>query len=271
MRSNLCSMKIKWVAALKTECGSTIDRSTSPVVLHFHNPRGLVQAQRGVTAWPGLKHNNIYCKDDVGRRNNCFPQGYTSIDAYSEITNKTHTAWRHQTQCRYGYQTAGYADSAVLMIPTAPHHVFSDLRRIHDTINQHNAHTTATSLIHYKVYYCNSLLHNLPATQTNCLQLVLNCALPKLLNSSYNSHFWIYLLVKNKREITKFSLSLTYKALQTEHPFYLRSLPSLNLILLHAPLSHHLKTTSIILLLLCRIIFHLIYVDFRIISLLLLN
>jgi len=32
----------------------------------------------------------------------------------------------------------------------------------------------ATSLIHFKIDYCNSLLLNLPATQTNRLQLVLN-------------------------------------------------------------------------------------------------
>ena len=36
--------------------------------------------------------------------------------------------------------------------------------------------TIATSLIHSKVDYCNSLLLNLPTTQTNRLQLVLNSA-----------------------------------------------------------------------------------------------
>jgi len=36
--------------------------------------------------------------------------------------------------------------------------------------------TIATSLIHFKADYCNSLTCNLPATQTNRLQLVLHSA-----------------------------------------------------------------------------------------------
>jgi len=51
-----------------------------------------------------------------------------------------------------------------------------DLRRIRNTIDQTTACTIATSLIHCKIDYCNSLLLNLPATQTNRLQLVLNSA-----------------------------------------------------------------------------------------------
>jgi len=51
-----------------------------------------------------------------------------------------------------------------------------DLRRIRNTIDQTTACTIATSLIHSKIAYCNSLLLNLPATQTNRLQLVLNSA-----------------------------------------------------------------------------------------------
>jgi len=35
-------------------------------------------------------------------------------------------------------------------------------------------HTIATSVIHSKIDYCNSLLLNLLATQTNHLQFVLN-------------------------------------------------------------------------------------------------
>ena len=44
------------------------------------------------------------------------------------------------------------------------------------TIDHSTACTIATSLIHSKIDYCNSLLLNLPATQTNRLQLVLNSA-----------------------------------------------------------------------------------------------
>jgi len=44
------------------------------------------------------------------------------------------------------------------------------------TIYQTTACTIATSLIRSKIDYCNFLLLNLPATQTNLLQLVLNSA-----------------------------------------------------------------------------------------------
>jgi hypothetical protein len=52
----------------------------------------------------------------------------------------------------------------------------SDLRRIRNTMDRTIASTIATSLIHYKTDYCNSLLLNLPATQINRLQLLLNFA-----------------------------------------------------------------------------------------------
>jgi len=63
----------------------------------------------------------------------------------------------------------------------------SDLRRIRNrpTVDQTAACTIATSLIHTKIDYCNSLLLNLPATQTNRLQMSLTLQIvlsPKLLN-----------------------------------------------------------------------------------------
>jgi len=51
-----------------------------------------------------------------------------------------------------------------------------DLGHIRNTIDQTTACTIATSLIHSKIDYCNSHQLNLPATQTNRLQLVLNSA-----------------------------------------------------------------------------------------------
>jgi len=48
-----------------------------------------------------------------------------------------------------------------------------DLRRIRNTIDETIACSIATFLIHSKFDYCISLLLNLPATHTNCLQLVL--------------------------------------------------------------------------------------------------
>jgi len=61
-----------------------------------------------------------------------------------------------------------------------------DLRRIRNTIDQTTACTIATSLIHSKIDYCNSHLLNLPATQTNRLQLVLNYAARAVTNLLLN-------------------------------------------------------------------------------------
>jgi len=46
-----------------------------------------------------------------------------------------------------------------------------NLRRIRNTSHQTTACAIATSLLHSKIDYCNSLQLNLPATQTNRLQL----------------------------------------------------------------------------------------------------
>jgi hypothetical protein len=45
-----------------------------------------------------------------------------------------------------------------------------------NTIDHTAACTITTSLIHSKLEYCNSLLLNLPSTQTKRLQFVLNAA-----------------------------------------------------------------------------------------------
>ena len=49
-----------------------------------------------------------------------------------------------------------------------------DLRRIRNTLDHTTACTIATSLIHSKLDYCNSLFLNLNCQQTNRLQLILN-------------------------------------------------------------------------------------------------
>ena len=51
-----------------------------------------------------------------------------------------------------------------------------DLRRIRNTLDHKTACTIATSLIHSKLDYCNSLYLNISNQQLNRLQLVLNSA-----------------------------------------------------------------------------------------------
>jgi len=109
-----------------------------------------------------------------------------------------------------------------------------DLRRIRNTIDQTTACTIATFPIYCKIDYCNSFLLNLPTTQTNRLQLVLNSsaradgAVTKTPNFHHitpilKSLHWLKMNEKIKYKV----LSLTYKSLKTDQPSYLRSLFSL--------------------------------------------
>jgi len=84
-----------------------------------------------------------------------------------------------------------------------------------------------TSLIHSKIDYCNSLLLNLPVTQTNRLQLVLNSAARAVTKTPKFQHITpnlksLYWLKINKRIKYKV-LSLTFESFQTGKPCYLRS------------------------------------------------
>jgi len=105
-----------------------------------------------------------------------------------------------------------------------------DLRRIRNSIDQTTAFTVATSLIHSKIdYLCNSLLFNMPATQTNRLQLVLNLA-ARVITTTPKFHYIAPILqsihwLKINEEIKYKVLSCTYKC-QTGQPSCLRSLLS---------------------------------------------
>jgi hypothetical protein len=95
-------------------------------------------------------------------------------------------------------------------------------------LNGANRCTIATSLVHSKIDYRNSLLLNLPATQTNRLQLVLNSAARAVTKTSKFHHITPILKtlhwLKINERIQYKVLSLTYKSLQTGHPCCLRSL-----------------------------------------------
>ena len=103
-----------------------------------------------------------------------------------------------------------------------------DLRRIRNTLDLTTAHTIATSLIHSKLDYCNSLFLNLPQSQLHRLQLILNSsarAVSKSLklchvNPLLKSLHWL----KIEQRIELKVLSTTYKTLQPGQPSYLHSL-----------------------------------------------
>ena len=63
-----------------------------------------------------------------------------------------------------------------------------DLRHIRNTLDHKTACTLATSLIHSKLDYCNSLYLNISNQQLNRLQLVLNSAARAVTISKIPSH-----------------------------------------------------------------------------------
>ena len=97
-----------------------------------------------------------------------------------------------------------------------------DLRRIRSTLDHTTACTIATSLIHSKLDYCNSLFLNINTQQINRLQLILNSAAravtktPKFhhITPQLKSLHWLKITQRIQYKI----ISLTYKSLQFHQP-----------------------------------------------------
>ena len=107
-------------------------------------------------------------------------------------------------------------------------HFICNLRKIRSSIDQPTATTIAVSLIHSKLDYCNFLFLNLPNTQLDRLQSILNSAARAITSSSKYSHItpilkslhWLKI-----RELIHYKvLSLTYSTIQFNQPSYLRNL-----------------------------------------------
>ena len=105
-----------------------------------------------------------------------------------------------------------------------------NLRRIRSSLDQSTATTIATSMIHSKLDYCNSLFLNLPKFELNRLQSILNSAARAITNTSKFSKITPVLKslhwLKISERIHFKILSITYSALQSNQPSYLRSLLS---------------------------------------------
>ena len=103
-----------------------------------------------------------------------------------------------------------------------------DLRRIRNTLDFTTAHTIATSLIHSKLDYCNSLFLNLPQAQLSRLQLILNSTARAVSKTPKFSHITPVLKslhwLKIEQRIQYKVISITYKTLQSNEPTYLREL-----------------------------------------------
>ena len=100
-------------------------------------------------------------------------------------------------------------------------HIY-DLRRIRDTLDHKTACTIATSLIHSKLDYCNSLYLNISNQQLNRLQLILNSAARAVTKTPKFHHITPHLKSLHWLKITQCIqykiLSLIYKSLQYNKP-----------------------------------------------------
>ena len=97
-----------------------------------------------------------------------------------------------------------------------------DLRRIRNTLDHKTACTIATSLIHSKLDYCNSLYLNINNQQLNRLQLVLNSDARAVTKTPKFHHITPHLKslhwLKITQRIQYKILSLTFKSLQNNKP-----------------------------------------------------
>jgi len=107
-----------------------------------------------------------------------------------------------------------------------------DLRRIRNTLDFTTAHTIATSLIHTKLDYCNSLFLNLPKSQLGRLQLILNSSARAVSKTPKYSHISPVLKslhwLKIEQRVEYKIISTTYKTLQSKKPSYLHNLLNIN-------------------------------------------
>lgn len=106
-----------------------------------------------------------------------------------------------------------------------------NLRRIRSSLDKSTAVTIATSLIHSKLDYCNSLFLNLPSCQLNRLQSIINSAARAVAMTSKYSHITPLLKSLHWLKITERIhykiVSLTYQVLQFTKPSYLYDLLSI--------------------------------------------
>ena len=100
-----------------------------------------------------------------------------------------------------------------------------DLRRIRSSLDYDTARTIATSLVHSKLDYCNSLYYRLPAAQLNQLQQIQNSLARVVTRTPRFSHITPVLKslhwLKIEQRIEYKIASITYTLLQENSPTYL--------------------------------------------------
>src|SRR6218665_2385024 len=103
-----------------------------------------------------------------------------------------------------------------------------DLRRICPMLDLKTASTIATSIVHAKLDYCNSLFLNINVTQINRRQAIQNALARAVTKTSKHHHITPVLKklhwLKIPQRIEYKVISLTYNTLQSSQTSYLRQL-----------------------------------------------
>ena len=119
-------------------------------------------------------------------------------------------------------------DQQIAAISRSSAYHLRDLRRIRPSLDFKTATTIATSLLQSKIDYCNSLYLNLPAYHINKLQVIQNNMARAITCKRNFEHITPTLSklhwLKIKQRIDYKVVSITYTALQTGQPKYLRDL-----------------------------------------------
>ena len=72
------------------------------------------------------------------------------------------------------FDSSLFFSQQISKLSSSCHYHIRDLRRIRNFLDYKTAATIATSLVHSRLDYCNSLYYSLPASQLHRLQLIQN-------------------------------------------------------------------------------------------------
>ena len=175
---------------------------------------------------------------------------YSATDNYTthNSTNNSSLTTTHSAQ-NLGFifdEHLTFSDQISSVSISCYYHI-RQLRCIRPYLDTKTASTIATSIVHSKLDYCNSLYHNLPKAQITRLQQIRNSLARTVVKAPKSCHITSIRRSVHSLKITERIeyklLSLTHKVLTTTQPSYLHNLSSqFNLL---AALALHLWSHSL--------------------------
>jgi len=118
-----------------------------------------------------------------------------------------------------------FSDQISALSKSCYYHI-RELHCIRPYLDFKTASTIATSMVHSKLDYCNSLYYNLPQSQIKRLQNIQHSLARAVTRTPKSSHITPLHWLKINERIKYKLLSLTYKVLTTNQPQYLHNLIS---------------------------------------------